>query len=517
MSQKSRNIQQAKLEKLKAVATASIGDFRNALQENLQPSRLRKRSASIPGPKERDFTRFDREKLIGMSREFFDKFPIVRAIISNMQDTIVGTGAKLSMQSGNPKWDQEVETWWASVRDSLDVRNLRTWGQLNRAWWLRRFVDGDVGVHKMNAENGGLRPLRTIEADLIRRRKYDYLDGADTSKSGQTQVDQGIEYDANGRAVSYYIGPRLKNQMDIKAEQKTGQRILSENFVFYANLADERIDSLRGTPGLLVNIAVIQDISEIMENVIQKIKNEAFIGLAFMMDASYGGTFFGGEGEKDKTDIDGTKRRHVKMTPGMNLNLGTGEKVDLLGMKSPNSELMPFLRFCLRIAGAAYGWPLEMFLLDVSETNYSGGRLLVEMQKTRVKVEQDSLARVCSDVFVSEIESAIAAKSIVPPKGFNLRHKWSMKAMPYYDPAKEANANGANLDRYLTSPQAILAESGDRDLQDILDDWAEFKQELDKRGLKEISEKEAIVIEKEPTKEKQPKGKTQKKDSDDEQ
>jgi capsid protein len=358
-----------------------------------------------------------------------------------------------------------------------------------------------------------------VESDLIRRRKYDYLDGQDASKrNSNTQIDQGIEYDGNGRAVAYYIGPRLRNQMDVTAEQKTGQRILAENFVFYANLSDERIDSLRGTPGLLVNIAVIQDISEIMENVIQKIKNEAFIALAFMMDASYGGTLFGGEGEKDKVDIDGTKRRHVKMTSGMNLNLAPGEKVDLLGMKSPNSELMPFLRFCLRIAGAAYGWPLEMFLLDVSETNYSGGRLLVEMQKTRVKVEQESLARVCSDIFLSEIESAIAEKAIAPPKDYKLRHKWSMKAMPYYDPGKEANANAVNLDRYLTSPQAILAESGDRDMQDILDDWAEFKSELDKRGLKLESDNQPVVNDdEEPEKEKQPKGKTQKKGSDDEQ
>jgi hypothetical protein len=155
MSRKSRNFEQAKLEKLRSTATAAIGDLRNAVQENLQPSRLRKRSVSIPGPKERDFTRFDREKLIGMSREFFDKFPIVRAIISNMQDTIVGSGAKLSMQSGDPAWDSEVEAWWVSVRDTLDVRNLRTWGQLNRAWWLRRFVDGDLGIHKMSPVAGG--------------------------------------------------------------------------------------------------------------------------------------------------------------------------------------------------------------------------------------------------------------------------------------------------------------------------------------------------------------------------
>jgi len=130
-------------------------------------------------------------------------------------------------------------------------------------------------------------------------------------------------------------------------------------------MPDERIDSLRGTPALLVNVSALQDICEIMENVVQKIKNEAFVALAFSMEAAYDGSLFGGVGEENKTDSDGVKRKHVKMVPGMNLNLSPNEKVDLIGMKSPNSELMPFLRFCLRITGAAFGWPLEMFLLDI--------------------------------------------------------------------------------------------------------------------------------------------------------
>jgi capsid protein len=128
-----------------------------------------------------------------------------------------------------------------------------------------------------------------------------------------------------------------------------------------------------------------------------------------------------------------------------------------------------------------------MLLLDVSETNFSGGRLLLELAKRRQKVEQDSLAKVCSDVFLWDLNGAVKAGELTPPKSLKDgkfgRHRWGKPSLPYYDPGREAQANGMNMDRLLIAPQDIISENGEQDHEDILDKWQEWKADCEARGL----------------------------------
>jgi capsid protein len=479
---------------IKARLISAVNEFKAYTNSNMAPNSMRSRTHSTPNVQEREYSRFTREQACAKARQFVDESPIVAGLVMGMTDSVVGGGFQLSMQSGDRVWDKECLAWHMERRDKLDIRGIRTWGQLNRSWYTRRFVDGDVGIYKRTIPGVGKEPekryLATIESERIRWQKWNWLDTGTpgswktSDKATGIKIQQGIAYDNDGRMHGAFIGPRPENQMDWAAILKEGQFVSADQFILYMHMLSDRIDPLRGITALMPNFNLFQDIAQILENVIQKIQNESFIALAFYMEQSMVG---GVMGDVVKDAGNGAKRRHVPMKPGMNLSLSPGEKVDLLGMKSPNSELMPFLRFCMRIAGTPYGFPLEMLLLDVSETNFSGGRLLLELAKRRQKVEQDSLAKVCSDVFLWDLNGAIRAGELKVPSSLKDgkfgRHRWGKPSLPYYDPGREAQANGMNMDRLLIAPQDIISENGEQDHEDILDKWQEWKADCEARGL----------------------------------
>lgn len=440
----------------------NINDFKAYVNENIAGSRFRQRNWSIPGVAERDIPRFDREKCIEYARQYVESWPIVAGLIQTLTDNIVGSGYRLSVMTKDASWNNELEAYWDETKDSLDIRGLRTWGQLQRLWYTRKTVDGDVGIYLYPSTDQFF--LQTIEAERIRQRKYDYL-------------DQGLKIDEFGRIKSVFVGPRPKDQMDWEKILKEGREIDAKDFIFYAHFSGDRADQIRGTSALLQNFNLFRDIAEIMQAVVQKIKNEAFIALVFTLEQSAGGSFFGSQIENTRTAEDGKKRKHVKLVPGMNLTPAPGEKVDLLGMKTPNDQLMPFIRFLLRYSGTAFGLPLEMLLMDVSETNFSGGRVILELAKKRFRVEQDSLCKVSSRAAKAAIDFAIANKKLKPPKALSEKyftHRWGRPVAPYLDPYKEATANELNLKNKLTSPQLILADSSEVTAEDVLDQWAQF-------------------------------------------
>ena len=444
--------------------------FRQYQNDNITQTRQRGRNWTIPGVAERDLHRFDREKALSYAREFCDEFPIVVGLVQCLTDHIVGSGYRLSMQTDNKEWNKQVEILWQDACNKLDIRGIRTWGQLQRMWQYRKVIDGDVGIYLYSDGNSSL--LQTIEADRIRRRKGDYL-------------DQGIDFDELGRPLTYWIGKRPKDQLDMAAILGEGTPIDASDFILYAHYPSERADQLRGVSALLQNFNVMRDLAEIMSAYVAKVKNEGWIGLKFKTEPTADGTMFGPNVEKMATAEDGSTRRHIKMINGMNLHLIPGEDAEVLQSKTPQSGLMPFIRFCMRYAGTAFGMPLELWMLDVSETNWSGGRVLIELAKNRFRVEQDAMSAVSSRIFAWWLSREIKHWGLKPPKGLDRywTHRWGRPSLPYLNPQQEIQAQALQLNNYLTTHEDILADRSDMDIEDIIEKTKHVHEMLREAGL----------------------------------
>ena len=99
------------------------------------------------------------------------------------------------------------------------------------------------------------------------------------------------------------------------------------------------------------------------------------------------------------------------MIAGMTIHSQPGEKVDVLGTKSPHGDWIDFMRLILRLMGSPLALPLEMFFLDFNDTNFSGGRAIIEIAKRHFRVEQRLLESPSNEFFMRwlEMKSSLTA------------------------------------------------------------------------------------------------------------
>ena len=444
----------------------------------LQPSRKRPTGSTTPGTPERDMTHLDRRTALAKARQRVEESPIVSGILQRLADNVVGTGFRLIMATGDKELDREIQHRWNMAKDKLDIRGIRTWGGLGQMWYIRRKVDGDIGVNMVDGgiyDDGTTRSyLESLESDRIYKNLSNYK-------------DTGIDFDGVGRPVRYWVGPRREIGDPAPTPGIAAVKSLSaRNFILYASYLGHRAERARGVSELLENLNAFTDLEQIMDAVIQKVKNESFMGLKFEIAPGPDGSIFGAS-ESTKTSEDGKTRRHVKLVPGMNVKTEKGETVDVIESKSPNGNFMPFIRFLLRYMGTRWGLPLELMLCDFSDTNYSGGRALLQCAKKRFVVEQHELGAVCSRIFRWWLAREIKYNGLEIPKEIadkkkQWSHQWGYPGWPYLDPSKEIKAYAEAIANGLTSRQAVLAEIGDQDIEDIAKQLGEEEKLFTEEG-----------------------------------
>jgi len=475
-----QRLERSQIRKQIAENEAAERRAKNFLNENLKNTRKRKLGWTEPGRPERDLTSRDRRAAMAMARQKVEESPIAAAIINARLDNIVGSGFRLMMRSGNIDWYNAVEDWWSDYKDKMDIRGVRPWQELLRCWQARHDIDGDVGI-LMVADMFDDVPqswVQTIEADRIAK---DAVDLADT----------GVEFDRYGMPKAFYVlpyDPKVTNPNDSQTQVKP-IRYNADNFILYINDGTYRANRARGVTSFLQAFNILKDHEEIMDGIVQKVKNEAFIGLKFFMEGNEDGNVFGDQAQRDATMENGVDYSKVKIVPGMNLVLGEGENVDVLESKSPHSEFDAFEKKLISRIAMPFGFSYELITGDFSAMNDRTARVQLKQFEKRIRREQNQLGFVASRVFQWALSRAVKYGELNPPAGVTSwwNHRWGRPGFPYINILQEAQANILLLEKGLTSRTKILAEQGDDDFEDLMNERAYEQDVMQERAI-EVTE-----------------------------
>jgi len=447
----------------------------NYLNDNLKNTRKRKLGWTDPGRAERDLTNRDRRSAMAMARQKVEESPLAAAIINARLDNIVGAGFKLMMRTPDIGWDTEVENWWALEKNRLDIRGTRPWAELLRCWQARHDIDGDVGILLVADvfEDIPQSWVQTIEADRIAQNVNDL-------------GDTGMEFDRYGMPKAFYVLPFDINETSPLDSQNNEKpvRYKAENFILYQNDLTYRANRARGISAFLQVFNLMKDHEEILDGIVQKVKNEAFIGLQFRMDANEDGNVFG-SAQRPMTAENGYDYSKVKMVPGMNLVLGEGESVDVLESKSPHAEFDAFEKKLISRIAMPFGFSYELITGDFSSMNDRTARVQLKQFEKRIRREQSQLGAVASRIFQWALSRAVKGGVLSPPSGMDdlWTHSWGRPGFPYINPIQEANANILLLEKGLTSRTKILSDQGDEDFEGLMAELEYENQVIKDRGI----------------------------------
>lgn len=397
------------------------------------------------------------------ARRIYDENVIGGGLLDAETDNVVADGFSLQMLSSVPAFNAEAEERFYPWLDRADVEGLSSGAELFQDSWREPRKDGDGGF--LLIRRGGYPYLQYIPGDLIKNpyAKVDY----------RTMRD-GVEVDPAGRPVRFWI----------RDVDETGKDVVSpvdaRDFVYLAYKRKKmsvrggtvyrrifpQLDQLDTYPDAVTKAAIMAAIFGLIEK-----RNKPGTIVNQM------GTMANSQGEQQKA---------ITLENGMLKVIGTDESVYQVQAQQPMQQAPDWVRTLVRLVCLAFDMPLEIGMRDLSQVNFSGGRIGLIGYYRSCRTKQDWLKSRCWNRIIFWWLSVERQRQqlgypdafVTPfPEDYG-KFELHGREWDYNDPKTEAEADLVEMDMGILSEQQACERRGR--------DWRKTQTLIaDARGLKE--------------------------------
>lgn len=378
---------------------------------------------------------------------------INRAVTNTIQD-----GMTLDVDTGDKALDADLQArWeaWSTDPRLCDVACRKTFHKMEKLALRHVFVDGDVFA--LPTDEGA---IELVEAHRVR-----------TPSRTQRNVVHGVLLDGRRKPLQYWMTREdvdplrtLSLVRDIQAyEAWDGEGFWN---VFHV-LNEQRVSQTRGVTALAPVFTTAEKFHDI--NFAKLVQSQVASCFALLRTLPAGEESFDMAtlgSQETETRTDGTARLIEQIGPGMEWVGEPGEQLQGFSPNVPNQEFFPHVKLMLTLIAVNLGLPLQVFLLDPSETNFSGWRGAIDQARLGWKENQKNLIeRFHRPAYVWKVrqwmseDRAIARASATA--GITIfGHAWKAPSWPYIEPLKDASAHLLRQRNALASARRIQAEQG---------------------------------------------------------
>lgn len=360
---------------------------------------------------------------------------------------VIGTGAKLKMQTGSKGFNAMVEAKWnAWVKASQLARKLRT---KDRA----KTGDGE-GLALIVVDEAMEDPVklnvRPLECDQL---------AAPVMRSNEENYVDGVHFDDAGNPIAYDILRRHPGSTwwgEVEREYDT----YPAKFVCHWFLHD-RSGQHRGIPEATSTLNLFPTARRFREATVAAAETAADLTMMVEM-----GTPQEGPDEVAPFTTLPLDKRTMTIMPG-------GSKANQMRAEHPATTYEMFNRETLCEEARPLNMPYNIAACDSSGYSYSGGQLDHQTFFVSVGVErQECEMDVLEKVFKAWFSLAVWVYGWDVPLTPVPKHEWGWPGKPHNDPVKTATARKIKLATGQTTLGDIYAEDGD-DFEDKLPKMAE--------------------------------------------
>ena len=383
---------------------------------------------------------------------------LAAAVMDRTIERVIGTKIVVEPRTGDKAFDTEVRKWLKSYwyTRSCDIRGIFTYSRLMHLLFRAKMRDGDGGI-LLTEDKQGNPKLQLIEAQRIQNPtdSQQLKSIADASN----QIVDGIEMDANGAHVAYWIATQQPGQA------VTCERVEERDFIF--QFRTTRYAHVRGEPAFRGGYWLFDQIMGYFEAVtvaarigasqamVAKRKNPGKPGAPNMPGAVQ---VRGGPGGLATA----APQSQLPIVPGMINVIDIDEELQGFNPTQPTQSFPEAIATFCRFIGIRFGLCLEDVLLDFSRVNYSSSKAARAAARAAADVEQEDFSlNVISRVYQWALSKAVKNGTIKTPAPANFwDHEWLPPVWPSVEPLKDAQANEKNVALGVESRSNIAAANG---------------------------------------------------------
>lgn len=375
------------------------------------------------------------------------------SFLSVWVEHLVGVGPTLRAGHPDPAARKLIEKLWYAFSRRCDAEgNGDLAGVLAKA--ARSLVTAGEAFIQLAIIDRQLR-LRVISPEQVARDWTRTLDGGN-------RVFSGVEIDANGRRVAYWVYPE---QSDFPfASTATPERVGADDLL---HCFDAKFPgAVRGISWLAPVATNLLELDKLNDALLAR-ANVAALFAGFVRDLNGGASGFA-----DDAALGASGRPELSMEPGTMRILPAG--TDVTFTPSPDNDgAVEFVAHLLRTIAAGGGVPAFLLSGDLSSVNYSSARIGLEAFKRGVARVQQSLlvAQLLQPIFerwlaIEILSGRLAAPDFERDPESYLAVEFRWPAWSPLDPLKDAAADEIALRNRVKSRAEIIAARG-RDIEDV--------------------------------------------------
>jgi lambda family phage portal protein len=276
---------------------------------------------------------------------------------------------------------------------------------------------------------------------------------------GNPRVRMGIEYDAKGRIVAYYIRqthPGDSKTHNLKYDRVPAERVLHVFEKWFAGQS-------RGYPWLTRTLNRIKDGKDLGEATIIAAQVQACYAVFIERVNPFGSAV----GNSQGTTADGNRFEEIR--PGGIHYTNPGEKPTFGSPTSPGNTFAPFMEWNGRQQAAGMNFPYEMLGKNWGGLSFAAGRLVLAEARQFTKSQQKLLVELwLCPLWNRMVDEAVIVGAVdIPPRLYARMpwafqaHEWGPPAWPYaLTPREEIDAKVAAIEANLDTKQRVISEGG---------------------------------------------------------
>lgn len=421
------------------------------------------------------------------SRELYMTAPLATSAIDTNVVHAIGDGLRLCsvVDADILGWSEEqANAWqnktnkefklWAEDKQMCDYKGINDFYDMQNIAATAWLASGDVLAIKKWTQPTAMKPyglkIDLVEADLCASPNSTFGSKIKApigiNKNNGNEIYDGVEVDENGRIVAYHFCNKYPFSYDTFSKKLEWNRVPAYGEtglpLVYHVLKGERPSQYRGVPFLAKIIEPLLQIKRYTESELETAVIESFF-TAFIETDSPEVAFTDTMGISDGDSEDDEE---ISLGPGMMHKLKTGEKVNFVDPKRPNSGFAPFLTAMCTQLGAAIGEPAEV-LEKRFNSSYSAARAaLIEAWVTFKLYRIWFVADFNNPIYEAWLTEAVAIGRISAPGFFTdpiirkayLGAKWIGSSAGQLDPLKEVNAQKIAVESGFTTREQATAE-----------------------------------------------------------
>ena len=409
----------------------------------------------------------DYMKLLEQARDFDRNDAIAGQTVERAVTNIIQQGFTIDPQTGDKGADQIIaDRWaeWSIDADQVDLAGELNFNDMENLIPRQTFVDGDHIVLP-NIEG----PLELIEGHRLR-----------TPSGTRKNVVHGVLLNERRKRLQYWF---TKEDVSPMATVK----LVGETTPFDARDAEgnrqvfhiynpKRVSQTRG----ITAFAPIFDCLGMFEDINFARLIQQQVVSCFAIFRKRDATFQAGNvtetakrgSESTDQRADGSSRELTGIGPGMEVAGEIGETLEGFSPNVPDPQFFSHVKLILTLVSINLGLPLNLLLLDPSDTNFSGWRGAMDQARIGFRRNQQwMISKFHRPVYIFKVRQWLsedsALRSIANQSKVKIfRHRWNPPSWPYIEPLKDAAADLLRRRNCMISPRRQQAERG-RDYNEV--------------------------------------------------